>query len=99
MVRGSDWKSPCASASSNGCQATVANVQSYVLSLPHPGINITASNITPTPLSTTAAGGACIAYSQGCQVKVKVSYTFQLNLLFYSTSIPFSSTSEETIQN
>ena len=46
MVRGSDWTGSCASVSSYGCRATTANVQNYILGLPHPGINLKASNIT-----------------------------------------------------
>jgi Flp pilus assembly protein TadG len=104
MVRGSDWTSSCASASSYGCQATATNVQNYVLSLPHPGINLTSSDITPTWLGTTAAGAsaACTTdhYAQGCQVKVVVSYSFGLHIPFVpATSIPLTSTSIETIQD
>jgi Flp pilus assembly protein TadG len=98
-VRGSDWTSPCASASSYGCKATADDVQNYVLSLTHPGINLTASNVTVTWLTTTAAGGTCAQYSQGCQVEVKVSYTYPLNIPFFSATIPLSSTSIETIQD
>lgn len=100
MVRGSDWTSACASATSYGCQASTANVQNYILSLNHPGINLKASDITVTWLTTTASGSVCTQYSQGCQVKVKVSYTFGLNIPFIpATSIPLSSTSIETIQD
>jgi len=88
MVRGSDWTSSCA-----------ADVQNYELSLAHPGLNLEASNITVTWLTTTAAGSACTKYSQGCQVEVTVSYPFQLNIPFFSTSIPLSSTSIATIQD
>jgi len=100
MVRGSDWTTSCASVSSFGCKASAANVQNYVLSLAHPGINLTASNIAATWLTTTATGGTCLQYSQGCQVEVTVSYPFQVNIPFFpSVSIPLSSTSIETIQN
>ena len=106
MVRGSDWTSACASADSYSCQATAANVQSYVLSLPHPALNLPADSITPTWLATTASGAstACTTnpYAQGCQVQVKVSYTFGLMIPFLPakySSIPLSSTSVETIQD
>jgi Flp pilus assembly protein TadG len=99
MVRGSDWTSSCASVSSYGCKATKLDVQNYELGLAHPGLNLTASNITVTWLTTTAAGSTCTQYSQGCQVEVKVSYPFQLNIPFFSTSITLSSTSIETIQD
>jgi Flp pilus assembly protein TadG len=104
MVRGSDWKAACASASSYGCTATAGNVQDYILSLPHPGLNLKASNITPNWLGTTAAGStvgcATTQYAHGCQVKVTVSYTFSLNIPFFgAAAIPLSSTSVETIQD
>ena len=102
MVRGSDWTTACASASNYSCYVTQTNVsvlQNYVLSLPHPGLNLTTANISPTWLLTTASGATCVQYSQGCQVKVQVSYTFQLNIPFVPASIPLSSTSIETIQD
>jgi Flp pilus assembly protein TadG len=100
MVRGKDWNSSCASATSYSCKASAADVQNYILNtLPHPGINLVAADITPTWLTTTATGAACVAYSQGCQVRVQVSYTFNMNLPFYSPSFPFSTTSIETIQD
>jgi Flp pilus assembly protein TadG len=103
MVRGSDWTASCASTNSYGCQATASNVQNYILSLKHPGLNLTASNIAVTWPGTTAAGAnpgcASNPYGQGCQVKVSVSYTFKLGLVKFSTSIPFSSTSIATIQD
>lgn len=100
MVRGSDWTTACASASSFGCKASAANVQNYILSLPHPGLNLTANNITFTPLSATATGAACTPYAQGCQVEVKVSYSFSLSIPFFpAASVPLSSSSIETIQN
>lgn len=57
MVRGADWTSSCASVSSFDCQATTANVQNYILAQPHGGVNLAASNITVTWLTTTATGG------------------------------------------
>lgn len=100
MVRGSDWTSSCASASSYSCQATAANVQNYILGLSHPGINLKATDITVTWLSTTASGAACTQYSQGCQVEVNVRYNFGLNIPYIpATSIPIASTSIETIQD
>jgi len=99
MVRCSDWTSACATASSFDCQATAANVQSYILSQAHPGLNLTASNITVTWLTTTASGSTCVQYAQGCQVEVTVNYPFQPNIPFFTSSIQLSSTSIETIQN
>jgi Flp pilus assembly protein TadG len=109
MVRGSDWTNACSTTLTSGCQAATTDVQNYVVNLPHPGINLTAANITPTALGTTATGAttpcATTPYAQGCQVKVKVSYTFGMNIPFIpandyiSLSIPFTSTSIETIQD
>jgi Flp pilus assembly protein TadG len=104
MVRGSDWSSSCASVSSYACQASADNVQGYILGLPHPGMSLTTSNITPTWPGTTALGTSCGTkiYAQGCQVKVTVSYVFGLGIPFIPaqySSIPLTSTSIETIQD
>jgi Flp pilus assembly protein TadG len=99
MVRGSDWTTACSTTTIYGCKASASNVQNYILSLPHPGLSLVASDITATALTTTATGGSCVQYSQGCQVQVQVTYTFQLNIPFYSPNIPVSSTSIETIQD
>ena len=102
MVRGADWAKPCSTTLTAGCQAASTDVQTYVLSLPHPGLNLATSNITATPVNATAAGVSCLAspYAQGCEVKVTVSYTFGLNIPYVpAASIPLSSTSTETIQD
>jgi len=100
MVRGGDWSGGCASASSFECKATQGNVQTYILSLPHPGINLIAGNIVYTALPTTATGAACTPSAQGCRVKVTVSYSFSLHIPYVPTAaIPLHSTSIETIQN
>jgi Flp pilus assembly protein TadG len=100
MVRGADWKTACSSSTSNfGCLAAQSDIQNYILGLPHPGLGLTASNISVPPMTTTAAGTTCTAFTQGCQVKVTVSYTFRLNVPFVSGSVPISSTSIETIQD
>jgi|GEM_PF-6289255 Flp pilus assembly protein TadG len=102
MVLGSSWTTNCTTAGSYDCALTASNqndvVKGYILRLSHPGLNMTADNIIVN-LDAPASGGACAAFSKGCRVKVKVSYTFQMNLPFYSPNIPLSSTSEETIQN
>jgi Flp pilus assembly protein TadG len=109
MVRGDAWTTPCAVVSDYDCTLTntpnnnysgaTGVVTNYILGLPHPGLgNLTASNIAVTP----QLGGTCTAaapFSQGCQIQVTVTYTFQMNLPFYSPSIPLSSTSIETIQD
>ncbi len=103
MVRGSDWTAKtCATTTTFDCQANQGNVQNYVLSLPSPpGVNLAANDITVTWPDRNVAGGVCAAgaESQGCQVKVNVSYTFNLSIPFLSKSIPISGTAEETIQD
>jgi Flp pilus assembly protein TadG len=100
MVRGSDWTIPCAAVSSYDCEVnTPTMVQNYILSQPHPGLNLKASNITVTWPTTTASGATCVQYSQGCQVEVKVSYPFKLSIPLFSASFPLTSTSIETIQD
>jgi Flp pilus assembly protein TadG len=99
MVRGSDWINACTTVTQLSCAATSTNVTNYILAQPHPGMNLTASNITVTWMTTNAAGNTCAQYAQGCQVKVKVSYTYPLQIPFVSASWPLSSTSIETIQD
>ena len=99
MVRGADWTTtPCNPVSSFDCEATPANVTSYVKSLPHPGLTTANILVTPTPMLVNVAGVPCAAYAQGCQVEVKVTYTFTLST-FWSASIPLTATSIETIQD
>lgn len=96
MVRGSDWTDTCASASSYACQASEADVKSYVSGLPHPGITLSSVEVT-WPHTT---GVACTSHAQGCQVQVRVHSTYSLNIPFIpAASIPLTSTSIETIQN
>ncbi|MFZ1085194.1 MAG: TadE/TadG family type IV pilus assembly protein [Terracidiphilus sp.] len=104
MVRGSDWTSACATTASFGCEATATNVQNYILNQPHPGINLTAAEISVTwpgtPVSGTNAACTANAYAQGCEVKVTVSYPFTWNIPFIKPgSKTLNSTSIETIQD
>ncbi len=70
-----------------------------MLSLPHPGINLTTDNIVVTQLNTTATGSTCTPNTQGCRIKVQVNYSFPLSIPFYSHTIPLTGTSIETIQD
>jgi Flp pilus assembly protein TadG len=107
MVRGSDWKTACATTNSTisyGCVTSQADVQTYILSLPHPGINLAPANIHVTPLQTTAAGPSSTCtlhpYAQNCQLQVTINYSFSLNIPFIpAAAIPLSGTSVETIQD
>jgi Flp pilus assembly protein TadG len=86
------------------CTASSTDIQNYVQSLATPGIN--PSNLTintsssyvwpgTTPDNTTTPC-ATHANSQGCQVKVTVSYSFNLPFMHLAV-LPISATSEKTI--
>ena len=47
MVHGSDWTTACSSTTIYDCKAATTDVQNYILSLPHPGVNLQASNLLP----------------------------------------------------
>jgi Flp pilus assembly protein TadG len=104
MVRGADWSPTCASASSYGCQASAANITSYVQSLAPPGVTASKINVTPTWPKVNADGtsSGCSATatenSQGCMVKVQVTYSFQFLMPFISKSaLTMSATSERVV--
>jgi hypothetical protein len=86
------------------CTASSTDIQNYVQSLATPGIN--ASNVTinttnsyvwpgTTPDNTTTPCSTN-ANSQGCLVKVTVSYSFSLPFLHFA-ALPISATSEKVI--
>jgi len=108
MVRGSSWGSTtCANTTSLECNASAANVQSYIQSIAPLGID----SATPTPLSVatswpgtapTGIADTCpttTGYnSPGCVVSVKVSYSFNYVLPFLpKTTLLFTSTSKVAI--
>jgi len=73
------------------CTATATDIQNYVKSLATGGINssnvtidTTSSDLWPgtTPDCTSSCSGCSPTNSQGCLVKVKVSYTFDFFKLF-----------------
>ncbi len=87
------------------CTASAADIQNYVESLATGGIN--ASNVTidetssyvwpgETPDNTTT-GCTTNTNSQGCLVKVTVSYSFSLLPFMKNPSLSFSATSENVI--
>jgi Flp pilus assembly protein TadG len=87
------------------CTASSTDIQNYVQSLVTPGINFnnvsintTSSYVWPgqTPDGTTTPC-ATNANSQGCLVKVTVSYTFNFLPFAKGTSMPISATSEKVI--
>lgn len=101
-VRGSSWSANCASASSFGCTASGANVQSYAQSLASTGINTSLLTVATSWPGTDATGASCttsgISNAAGCVVKVTTTYafTYASPLLPHST-LKLTSTSEGTI--
>jgi Flp pilus assembly protein TadG len=104
MVRGNDWSGACASATSYGCTASSANITSYVQGLATMGIS--SGNITATPswpqLNADDSSSGCSTTptqnSQGCLVKVKVSYAFHFIMPFLPLSaMNMTATSEQPI--
>jgi Flp pilus assembly protein TadG len=112
VVRGYTFHgTACTFSSSNvpkfACDATVANIQTYVQDLTPPGINSTNLTVTPTWPATTPDSSTnptlCATNSNtpGCYVKVVVSYPFHFMLPFLPSSVTtytVTSTSEMVIQ-
>ena len=107
IVRGSD---SCTNTPNlTNCNATAAEIQSYVTNLGYPGINSNNLSVTTTWLKATLSGSpatttwstcspASCTNDPGNMVKVVVSYSFPLNILFFSKStLNISSTSEMVI--
>jgi len=108
MVRGADWTSSCSTSAPPsftmpyGCEVSNADVTNYVKSL---GL-VNTSNLTVTttwPQTTPDCSSGCsactTAQSKGCMVKVNVKYKFTFATPFFKqTSVNFSSTSEQVIQ-
>jgi Flp pilus assembly protein TadG len=107
MVRGS---TSCANTPNlTNCNATSAQVQTYVQNLGYPGINGT-SNMTvnttwysatgspPTSWATTACGITAACRAPGNLVKVNVVYNFPLSIPFYGTrTLSMSSNSQMVV--
>jgi Flp pilus assembly protein TadG len=104
IVRGGDWPLACATATSYSCQSSAANIRTYVQSLATPGM--TAANIVVTPTwpqltvngTATGCNSSTIQASEGCLVKVQVTYTYHFFLPYLPTGgIPMTATSEQAI--
>jgi Flp pilus assembly protein TadG len=104
IVRGGDWPASCATATSYGCEASAANIKTYVQSLASPGI--TAASITVTPTwpqqtvngATTGCNTGATQDNEGCLVKVQVSYSYHFFLPYLPAgTIPMTATSEQAI--
>jgi Flp pilus assembly protein TadG len=90
---------------SYNCTASSSDIQNYVQSLATPGIN--ASNLTINTSSSyvwpgltpdgTSTPCTTHANSQGCLVKVTVSYSFNFLPFQKLTALPISATSEKVI--
>lgn len=106
MVRGSTWgTTTCANPTTLSCNATTADVQSFVQSIVTPGISASSGlSVTTTWPGTKLAGSAvnCSTTngpnSPGCLVKVEVLYSFNYHMPFLPTSaLVLKSTSQVVI--
>jgi len=105
MVRGNDWPNACSSASSYGCAIGSSNeglIQTYVQGLAPMGISSSSITVAPSWPGTnvdSSPAGCGTANSQGCLVKVKVSYVFYFFTPSYLTnsSLTMTATSEKVI--
>lgn len=89
------------------CNASQTDIQTYLQSLPYPGINssnltVTASWLTatkpPTSWSTCTASSTVTCNLPGNEVQVTVSYPFSLNVPFWrNASVTVASTSSMVI--
>lgn len=107
MVRGSTWTgTSCTTTTTAVCDATSANVKSYVQSIVPPGIDSgTALSVTTTWPGTALSGSAASCTttngnnSPGCPVIVQVSYSFNYMFSFLpATTLNLRGTSEMVIQ-
>jgi Flp pilus assembly protein TadG len=104
IVRGGDWPNSCAAVTSYSCEASAANIKTYVQSLATLGI--TGGNVAVTstwPQETvdgiaTGCNTSATEDNQGCLVKVQVTYTYHFFLPYLPTAgIPMTATSEQAI--
>ena len=109
MVRGYTWSKDSATSCSTsappnfimtyGCTASSADIQNYVQTLATVGLN--SNNVTVNTTNwpgTTPDGATCATVnSQGCLVKVTVSYTYSFIPFLKVTALPISATSESVI--
>ena len=106
MVRGSTWgTATCSSVATYSCNASNANVQSYVQSIVPLGINsgkpLTVTTTWPGTKLTGSASTCNTANgnnSPGCLVQVQVSYSFNyFTPLLPTSTLVLKSTSEVMI--
>lgn len=109
MVRGYTWSKDettnCSTSAppnftmTYGCTASSADIQNYVQSLAAVGIKTSGMTVNTTNWPGTTPDGATCATvnSQGCLVKVTVSYSYSFIPFLKITAIPISATSETVI--
>ncbi|HLI03888.1 MAG TPA: TadE/TadG family type IV pilus assembly protein [Terracidiphilus sp.] len=108
MVRGSTWSEyetdNCSTSAPPNftmpydCTASSTDIQNYVQSLATPGISPGSVTVSATWPGLTPDGTSCAtANSQGCLVKVKVSYSFQFLPFQNLSAMSLSATSEGVI--
>lgn len=102
IVRGSRWKTACASANSYDCDASAADIQDYVRGIAAPLINPNAITVSTSWPGTTPSGsttGCTPANKGGCVVDIKVTYPFSFSVpLVPSKALQFSANSQMVIQ-
>jgi Flp pilus assembly protein TadG len=103
IVRGSRWKTACASTNSYDCVASAGNIQDYVRGLASPGIVANSINVTTNWPGTTPTGsttGCSPANANGCVVNINVTYPFNLAIPFAaSKTLQFSASSQMVIED
>lgn len=110
IVRGADWSMACSTSAppkftqTFSCHASASDVSNYVKSLIPAGIDPSKLTVTTTwpgttPDCTKNCAACSPANSQGCLVKVNVSYLYGFVFrLTPGTNIVFTGTSEKAIQ-
>ena len=92
-VRGDTWDgTSCATPATFTCEATTANVTSFVQSIASAGIKTANLTVTTTWTGNTANGSVCTnggaaSNSPGCVVIVKVVYSFSFVLPFLPKTV------------
>ena len=103
MVRGSSWAGvSCTTAQTLQCDATSANVTSYLKANSPAGFPLTNLAVLTTWPGSTPSGSSCDttqgANSPQCTVKVQVSYSFMLPVPFLTKrSLTVASSSQVAI--
>jgi Flp pilus assembly protein TadG len=102
IVRGSQFNgTSCATTSTYSCDATAANIQSFVRALAPPGEGTVTVNTTwpGTQPNGTTASCSTTASVDGCLIQVRVSVPFSFVLSFLpKNSMTFTGTSVNVVQ-